>query len=403
MILKGKKILLGITGSIAAYKSALLVRLLKKEGAEIQVIMSESATDFITPLTLATLSEKSVLQEFTKSEEGEWNNHVKLGLWADVMLIAPATANTLAKMANGICDNLLLATYLSARCPVFFCPAMDLDMYAHPSTQNNISKLQQYGNQLIDAEEGELASGLVGKGRMAEPEHILVTLENFFKEKASLPFLGKTVLITAGTTHEFIDPVRFISNGSTGKMGYAIAEEFAKQGAKVILVSGHSIAQLKNTSIQKISVSTAKEMYDVTNQYFEQADIAVFAAAVADYTPKKVSDKKIKKQENSLTIELIKTKDIAKEMGLKKRKGQISVGFALETNDEIFNAKEKLKKKNFDFVVLNSLKDEGAGFGHDTNVVTFIDANSEEKIPLKSKTELAVDIVAKVLKIMKLN
>jgi phosphopantothenoylcysteine decarboxylase/phosphopantothenate--cysteine ligase len=313
------------------------------------------------------------------------------------MLIAPASANTLAKMANGMCDNLLLATYLSARCPVFFCPAMDLDMFAHPSTQHNISKLQQYGNQLIDAEEGELASGLVGKGRMAEPEHIVIELEEYFRNNTPLPFLDKTVLITAGTTHEFIDPVRFISNGSTGKMGYAIAEEFAKQGANVLLISGHSILSPQHPSIRRISVSTAQEMFETTDKHFEQADIAVFAAAVADYTPKTVSDKKIKKQEENLTIELIKTKDIAKEMGKKKRKGQISVGFALETNDEVFNAKEKLNKKNFDFVVLNSLKDAGAGFGHDTNVVTLIDAQSEQKLPLKSKTEVAKDIVAKVI------
>jgi phosphopantothenoylcysteine decarboxylase / phosphopantothenate---cysteine ligase len=395
MSLKNKKILLGVSGSIAAYKSALLIRLLIKEGAEVQVIMTDSAKDFITPLTLATLSKNPVLSSFTKGDSGEWNNHVELGLWADVMVIAPASAHTLAKCANGIADNLLIATYFSARCPVFFAPAMDLDMYKHPSTLDNLRKLQSYNNEIIQAEHGELASGLVGEGRLAEPEHIVHSLERHFAKNEMLK--GKKVLITAGPTQEPIDPVRFISNHSSGKMGYAIAEAFEMAGCEVRLVSGPvSIPQPIGINIEK--VQSAREMYDAAAQYFDKSDIIILSAAVADYTPAVVADKKIKKKEDHFNIELTKTIDIAATLGKHKRVGQIIVGFALETDNEFENAKGKLERKNFDMVVLNSLQDKGAGFRYDTNKVKIIDREGNiHDFDLKTKKEVAQDILELVV------
>lgn len=395
-MLEGKKIILGVSGSIAAYKAAFFVRLLVKEGAEVKVIMTHAAKDFITPTTLATLSKNPALSEFTKNDSGEWNNHVDLGLWADAMIVAPASANTLGKMANGLCDNLLLATYLSARCPVFFAPAMDLDMYQHPSVLNNIEKLKSFGNQLIEAEHGELASGLVGTGRMAEPEHMVAILKDHFA--SSRPLAGKTILITAGPTYEAIDPVRFIGNHSTGKMGFALAEEAARQGAKVILVSGPTHLGTEHPNIQLIRVQSGKQMYEACIKANDTADVNILAAAVADYAPREVATQKIKKKSIEMSIDLIKTTDIAKELGVLKRKGQINVGFALETNSEIENAQEKIIKKNFDLIVLNSLRDKGAGFGHDTNKISIIDKeNNILDFELKTKQEVAKDIINAVL------
>ncbi len=394
-----KKILLGVTGSIAAYKSAHLIRLLVKAGAEVKVIMTSSAADFITPLTLSTLSKNPVLIDFQKDKTGEWNNHVALGLWADVMLIAPTSANTIAKMANGLCDNLLLASYLSARCPVFICPAMDLDMLVHPSTISNLHKLQQFGNHIIEPQEGELASGLFGKGRMAEPEEIISFLADFFmslaeKTKPTQSLVGKKALLTAGATREYIDPVRFISNNSSGKMGYAIAEELAEQGAKVTLVSGKTNLDIKHANIQRIGVESAAQMYEATVHYVPENDIIIHCAAVADYTPKEKAIQKIKKKEDDLTIELVKTTDIAKEVSKLLQPHQLHVGFALETNDELNHAAEKLQRKKFDMIILNSLQDQGAGFEHDTNKITIIDKeNNMYAFPLKSKIEVAKDIV----------
>ncbi|GGD71133.1 phosphopantothenoylcysteine decarboxylase [Emticicia aquatilis] len=386
---------MGVSGSIAAYKSALLVRLLVKEGAEVKVVMTESAKDFITPLTLSTLSRNPVLSSFTKGDSGEWNNHVELGLWADAMIIAPASANTLAKCANGICDNLLVATYLSAKCSVFFAPAMDLDMYKHPSTIENLRKLTSYGNQIINAEFGELASGLVGEGRLAEPEQIVHELNRFFSKIPA--FQGKKVLITAGPTQEPIDPVRFISNHSSGKMGFAIAEAFEMAGAEVTLVSGPvSIASPKGVKLEK--VQSAQQMFETTAKYFADSDIVVLSAAVADYTPLHVADKKIKKKEDVFNIELTKTTDIAATLGQQKKTGQIIVGFALETDNEFENAKGKLERKNFDFVVLNSLQDSGAGFRYDTNKIKIIDREGQVyDFDLKTKKEVAQDILATVM------
>lgn len=397
MILKNKKILLGVSGSIAAYKSALLIRLLIKEGAEVQVIMTDAAKDFITPLTLSTLSKKPVLSSFTKGDSGEWNNHVELGLWADVMLIAPASANTIGKCANGIADNLLIATYLSARCSVFFAPAMDFDMYKHPSTLENFSKLKSFGNHIINAENGELASGLVGEGRLAEPEHIVNELERFFSKNASLE--GKKVLITAGPTQEPIDPVRFISNHSSGKMGFAIAEAFEMAGAEVTVVSG-PVSIPNPTGIKIEKVQSAKDMYEAVNKYFDTADIVILSAAVADYTPLHVADKKIKKKEDKFNIELTKTIDIAATIGQKKTK-QTIIGFALETDNELENAQSKLQRKNFDAIVLNSLQDKGAGFRYDTNKIKIIDRSGNiEDFELKTKKEVAQDILNKVVELM---
>jgi phosphopantothenoylcysteine decarboxylase / phosphopantothenate---cysteine ligase len=393
MPLAGKKILLGVCGSIAAYKSALLIRLLVKHGAEVKVIMTASAHDFITPLTLATLSKNPVLTNFSKDETGQWNNHVELGLWADVMIIAPASANTLAKMATGLCDNLLLATYLSARCQVLFAPAMDLDMWQHPATQSNLKRLTAFGNQVIEPTHGELASGLVGTGRMAEPEQILHAIENFFK---SGKLAGKKVLITAGPTYEALDPVRFIGNHSTGKMGYALAEELLRQGADVTLISGptHLIAPVGATLVK---VNSAEEMFEASQKHFAHSDITIFSAAVADYRPAHKADQKIKKGNGSMSIELVKTYDIAAELGKQKKPGQVTVGFALETENERVNAQSKLKSKNFDLIVLNSLNDAGAGFGHDTNKITLLSATSTQEFNLKSKKEVAADIVTAII------
>lgn len=393
-MLQGKKILLGVCGSIAAYKAAVLTRLLVKAGAEVQVIVTTSASSFITPLTLSTLSKNPVYSNFAKSEYGEWSNHVTLGLWADLMIVAPASANTLAKFANGICDNLLIATYLSAKCPVFIAPAMDLDMYKHPSTQKNLGQLTKYGNTIIDAVEGELASGLHGIGRMAEPEYIVEVIENFFQTPGSSNLKGARVLITAGPTYESIDPVRFIGNHSSGKMGYALAEAASKAGAIVTLVSGPTSIATDDASITVEKVTSAHEMFEATEKHFPNHSIVIFAAAVADYTPELSRSNKIKSKEQSLTLELQKTKDIAATLGLQKRTNQFLVGFALETDNEISNAKEKLFRKNLDMIILNSLNDAGAGFAHETNKVTIFDKdNNQEVFELKNKKEVAVDII----------
>lgn len=396
-VLSGKKILLGISGGIAAYKTASLVRLFIKAGAHVQVIMTPASKDFVTPLTLSTLSKNPVYSTFyNQDEENEkWNNHVEFGLWADLMLIAPATANTLSKMANGTCDNLLIATYLSAKCPVYFAPAMDLDMYKHPSTIASFDALQQFGNIMIPAERGELASGLSGEGRMAEPENIIAFLEADLESK--LPLKGKKILITAGPTYEAIDPVRFIGNHSSGKMGFDIAESAAKLGAQVILVSGPTNCEVKNSSVKLINVVSAQEMYDACHQYYNDVDVAIAAAAVADYRPKKIADQKIKKQADDFVIELEKTKDILFSLG-ESKKNQFLIGFALETENEIENAKAKIQKKNLDLIVLNSLQDEGAGFKKSTNKVTFIDKDFKvEPMELKSKEAVADDILNKVI------
>lgn len=395
-MLHGKKILLGVCGSIAAYKSALLIRLLVKEGAEVKVIMTGSATSFITPLTLSTLSKHPVYSDFVKNENGEWNNHVDLGLWADLMIIAPASANTIAKMANGLCDNLLLATYLSARCPVYLAPAMDLDMYKHPATIRNLTTLKEYGNHIIDAEHGELASGLVGTGRMTEPENVVAVIQQALNKKKALT--NKKVLITAGPTYEALDPVRFIGNHSSGKMGYALADAMAAQGAQVTLVSGPSAATISDPSINLVKVNSAQEMYEVCLNFFSETDVAILAAAVADYKPAHVADQKIKKKSESLTLELVKTKDIAAALGKLKKNGQFTVGFALETENEMENARKKLSAKNFDLIVLNSLNEAGAGFGHNTNKISIIDKqNNVRDFELKNKKDVAQDIVNTII------
>lgn len=396
-VLNGKKIVLGVSGGIAAYKTATLVRLFIKAGANVQVIMTPASKDFVTPLTLSTLSKNPVHSTFYNEDDADavWNNHVEIGLWADLMIIAPATANTLSKMANGTVDNLLIATYLSAKCPVYFAPAMDLDMYKHPSTLASFSLLQSFGNTMIPAESGELASGLSGEGRMAEPENIVAFLEADLESK--LPLKGKKILVTAGPTYEAIDPVRFIGNHSSGKMGFDIAKQAADLGAQVILVSGPTHLKPGNSSIELISVVSAKEMYETCHQYFDTVDVAIAAAAVADYRPKFPANQKIKKTEVDLTIELEKTQDILASLG-KIKKNQFLIGFALETENEIENAKLKIQKKNLDLIVLNSLQDEGAGFGKPTNKITFIDHNfTIEPMDLKSKEAVADDILNKVI------
>ena len=395
-MLEGKKILLGVCGSIASYKSAILVRLLVKAGANVKVIMSKDATHFITPLTLSTLSKNPVLVDYFNPATGEWNNHVELGLWADAMLIAPASANTIAKFAHGICDNLLTASYLSAKCPVYFAPAMDLDMWKHPSTQANISRLETFGNFLIKPAYGELASGLIGEGRMSEPEEILAFLNQELKKK--LPLTEKTALVTAGPTYEAIDPVRFIGNHSSGKMGFAIAEQLANLGARVILIAGPTSLSTPNPAIQRVNVTSAEEMLGACTAHFQESDITVMSAAVADYRPKTVADQKIKKNTGELDIELVKTVDILSELGKHKRSHQLLVGFALETHDEESNALGKLQRKNLDFIVLNSLNDEGAGFKGDSNKITIIDKTlKKEEFPLKTKSEVAKDICLKIV------
>jgi len=397
-ILRGKNILLGITAGIAAYKTASLVRLFIKAGADVKVIMTPASKNFITPLTLSTLSKHPVHSSFTNDddENAVWNNHVELGLWADIFIIAPATANTLSKMASGNSDNILLATYLSAKCPVYFAPAMDLDMYKHDSSKNSFEKLESFGNVMIPATHGELASGLHGEGRMAEPEDIVQFIENDILNK--LPLHKKKVLITAGPTYEAIDPVRFIGNHSSGKMGFEIANAAANLGADVILITGPTHQRLEHNLVQLVPVTSALEMFDAVHDVYESVDVAILSAAVADYKPKFVANKKIKKKDGTLTLELERTKDILASCGSKKQQ-QILVGFALETNNEIENAIVKLKKKNLDLIVLNSLQDKGAGFGGNTNKVTIIESDETmTNYPLKSKAEVAQDLMNEILK-----
>ncbi len=390
MRLKDKKILLGITASIAAYKIPFLVRLLKKEGAHVQVVMTPSSHHFITPLTLATLSGRPVYTEAFDQKDGTWNSHVEMGQWADLMLMAPLSASSLSKMANGMSDNLLITTYLSAKCPVFFAPAMDLDMYAHPTTKLNIDRLLSFGHTMIEAQTGELASGLCGAGRMQEPEEILNVMIEYFKKKSA--FLNKNILLTAGPTQESIDPVRFIGNHSSGKMGYALAKEFAERGAKVILVSGPVSLDIKHPNIKLLKVHTAEQMFEVCMEKFKDMDIVVMAAAVADYRPKNIADQKMKKKEGHLFIELEPTKDILKTLGQVKNK-QFLMGFALETNNALEHAQDKLVQKNCDALVLNSMQDVGAGFGHETNKVQILGSNHHPiKFDLKSKVQVSEDI-----------
>ena len=397
-MLNGKNILLGVSGGIAAYKIAILVRLLKKSKANVKIVMTPNSREFVTPLTLSTLSENPVYIDFSDKQTGEWNNHVELGLWADVFVIAPATANTMAKMAQGNCDNLLLATYLSCKCPVYFAPAMDLDMYLHATTQQNIQTLTANGNMLIDAKEGELASGLVGKGRMEEPEEIYQMMVDHFVSSTSLK--NKNVLITAGPTYEAIDPVRFIGNHSSGKMGLYLAQEALKRGAHVTLVIGPNRLNI-DPQITTVHVKSANEMFEAVHQEVKKADIIIMSAAVSDYTPKMVSDRKLKKKTDTLTIDLEPTQDILKSVGALKTKKQLLVGFALETNNEKEYAAKKLKAKNLDLIVLNSLNDKGAGFGYDTNKVTLMDAhNNVVDFELKPKSEVARDIFNKIISLL---
>lgn len=392
MSVSGKKILIAVSGGIAAYKIHFLIRDFVKNGAEVQVMMTPDAENFVTKLSLSTLSKKPVYSDFY-SDNGTWNSHVEMGLWADVIIIAPCTANTLAKMIHGMCDNLVIATYMSAKCPVFIAPAMDLDMYAHPSTRQNLEMAEDYGHFIIPAETGELASGLIGQGRMAEPEKIFKTVEDFFTSGSSTKSLeGKTVLITAGPTYEAIDPVRFIGNHSSGKMGFSLAEEASKRGAKVILISGPSSQTTDDKNIEIHKVTSAREMLNKVFEFYDRVDIGIASAAVADYAPKEVAKEKIKKNDDNLTIELVKNPDILKTMGEKKTH-QFLVGFALETQNEEENAKGKLEKKNLDMIVLNSLRDEGAGFKNDTNKIKIFTRTEKKEFNLKSKDKVAVDIL----------
>ena len=395
-MLKGKHILLGITGSIAAYKAAMLCRLLRVAGAEVKVLMTPTAKEFITPVTMATLSKNPIAVEFYNPENGDWHSHISMGEWADCYLIAPATANTIAKMAYGIADNLLLTTYLSARCQTVVAPAMDCDMFCHAATQENLAKLRERGVVVLESPEGELASGLMGKGRMMEPEQIVEAIDKMLSAEQTLT--GKRVMVTAGATIEAIDPVRYISNHSTGKMGYAIADALVKRGAEVVLVSGKTALSTPQ-GVRRVDVCSAEDMYKAAAAEFEACDCAVMCAAVADYTPITVSESKIKKNDDTFSIELRKTKDIARELGKVKGSRKI-VGFALETDNEQVNAEKKLAEKNLDMIVLNSLRDEGAGFGHDTNKVTFIDGSSREELPLISKAEVAERIADRIEKLL---
>lgn len=397
-MLSGKKIVLGITGSIAAYKSCLIIRQLIKRGAEVQVVITPAGKEFITPITLSALTHKPVISEFFSQRDGTWNSHVDIGLWADAMIIAPATASTIGKMANGIADNMLITTYLSMKAPVFIAPAMDLDMYAHPSTQKNLQTLMSYGNHIIEPGTGFLASTLEGKGRMEEPEQIVAQLEKFFAEKEennrnSSKAKGKKILITAGPTYEKIDPVRFIGNYSSGKMGFALAEECASRGMDVTLVSGPVSIKTINRTIKRIDIESAEEMFVQCTQLFPKMDGAILCAAVADFTPCETADQKIKRKGDEMTVRLKPTHDIAAELGKMKTAEQTLVGFALETNDEMANAQGKMQRKNFDFIVLNSLQDKGAGFRCDTNKITIVDTKGATEYPLKDKKEVATDII----------
>lgn len=396
--MEGKKIVLGITGSIAAYKAAVLTRALIKKGAEVQIVITPAGKEFITPITLSALTSKPVISEFFAQRDGTWHSHVDLGLWADAMLIAPATASTIGKMAHGIADNMLVTTYLSMKAPVFVAPAMDLDMFAHPSTQHNLNILRSYGNHIIEPASGELASHLTGKGRMEEPEKIVEVLENFFAQSQRLA--GKKILITAGPTYEKIDPVRFIGNYSSGKMGYALAESCAESGAEVILISGPVSLSTRHPAIRRIDVESAEEMYKAATEFYPACDAGILCAAVADFTPEIVAPNKIKREKDDLLIKLKPTRDIAAALGQMKQPHQRLIGFALETHDELAHAQEKRKRKNFDFIVLNSLNDKGAGFRYDTNKITIVDESGHTPYPLKSKQEAANDIIGKLASIL---
>ncbi len=390
-MLKGKKIVLGITGSIAAYKACQIIRLLVKAGAEVQVVITPAGKEFITPITLSALTQKPVISEFFAQRDGTWHSHVALGLWADAMLIAPCTASTLGKIAHGVADNMLITTYLSMKAPVFIAPAMDLDMYAHPTTQQNLDTLRSFGNHIIEPQSGFLASGLEGKGRMEEPEKIVEVLDVFFSKL--LPLTGKNILITAGPTYEKIDPVRFIGNYSSGKMGFALAEECARRGAHVKLVAGPVAIQAKHENIQRIDVESGEEMYQAAVQHFPDCDAAILCAAVADYRPVEQADKKLKREADDLLLRLVPTRDIAAELGRMKSNEQVLVGFALETNDEETNAQKKLEKKNLDFIVLNSLQNKGTCFRSDENQITIISRNGKIEYPKKPKKDVASDII----------